>query len=411
MKNEIQDISIIGGGIMGLMTAYYASCQGAKVTILEKSTFGNKEAASFSFTRSYRTDYLDPYYSRLAYESQLLWQDLQEETKEKFIINCGFLNIAKKSVTPTLLETYAEKSYQNIKNLNFQPQKLQKNELQKRYPQIDADLGCLDTRAGFLYLPVITKLLLNLLKENKVNIVEYVKVNTIEEKDNEVNIITNRSIFKSKTVVVTAGLGTNDLLKRIKNNSLILQITQDKPQECKYYYPPKNLVNMFLPKNFPGIAYLDVGIYLHPIFDKKKGAIKIGFYNPPDLKRTENSRINSIGDFVSECLPCLKNARSENVMDADQCSYDLVKDDDFIIGGLPGYKNIIIGTGWRGTGYKFAPLNGKILMQLALQNDTVYNIERFSLKRFVDKETGIYTPSCLGPAVSTLNINKYEYEK
>lgn len=171
-------------------------------------------------------------------------------------------------------------------------------------------------------------------------------------------------------------------MQLIKYNRLQFPIYFDKPQECKYFYPPKELVNNFLPKNFPVFAYLDVGIYGHPIFDKKKGAIKIGYYNPPDLKKIK-TKIQSIADFINECLPVLKNVLYENVTDADQCSYDLVTDDDFILGTLPNFQNIIVGSGWRGTGYKFAPLIGKILMQLALQNRTVYNIARFSPERFI----------------------------
>ena len=69
--------------------------------------------------------------------------------------------------------------------------------------------------------------------------------------------------------------------------------------------------------------------------------------------------------------------------EVDQCFYDLVADDNFILGGLPGYPNVMVGVGWRGTGYKYAPWLGQTLMQLALQGETVYDIRRFSPQRFV----------------------------
>lgn len=385
VKTKIQDLIIIGGGIMGLFTAYYASQFTKKIIMLEKLTIGNKKASSFSITRSFRTDYLDPYYSRLAYESQLLWKDLQKKSEEQFLIKCGFLNIAKSAITPDLSETYAEKSYRVIKALNFQPQKLLKSDLKKRFPQVNADLGCLDTKAGFLYLPAITTLLLTLLKQRNITIYENITIRKIEEKNETISISTDNETLYSKKLVLTSGVWTNELLKCIKKNNLTFPITLDRPQECKYIYPPKKEITRFLPENFPGIAYLDVGIYLHPIFDKEKGAIKIGYYNPPDLEKKTNAKIKSIADFINECLPMLRNARTENVMDADQCSYDLVKDDNFIVGKLPKFKNIAIGTGWRGTGYKFAPLMGKILMQFALQKDTIYNVSRFSPERFIKK--------------------------
>ena len=38
--------------------------------------------------------------------------------------------------------------------------------------------------------------------------------------------------------------------------------------------------------------------------------------------------------------------------------------------------------GWRGTGYKFAPWVGRVLAELALQDGTVYDINRFAPTRF-----------------------------
>jgi glycine/D-amino acid oxidase-like deaminating enzyme len=40
MREEIQDLTIIGGGIMGLWTAYYASERVKNITMLEKESIG-----------------------------------------------------------------------------------------------------------------------------------------------------------------------------------------------------------------------------------------------------------------------------------------------------------------------------------------------------------------------------------
>ena len=98
--------------------------------------------------------------------------------------------------------------------------------------------------------------------------------------------------------------------------------------------------------------------------------------------KKDAQKIKCVEDFVKECLPILKDVPSEEIADADNCWYDTVVDDDFIMGKLSTFKNIIIGTGWRGTGYKFAPLVGKILSQLALQNGTIYDVKQFATERF-----------------------------
>ena len=120
------------------------------------------------------------------------------------------------------------------------------------------------------------------------------------------------------------------------------------------------------------------------VYDGRTPGVKIGFYNPPDVPRTP-SRIGSVEDFVAECLPGLRGAEVVDMAAAsgvDTCWYDLVADDEFILGAVPGVDDVFTGVGWRGTGYKFAPWVGKVLAQLAVQRGTVYDIGRFTPARF-----------------------------
>ena len=119
----------------------------------------------------------------------------------------------------------------------------------------------------------------------------------------------------------------------------------------------------------------------------KTPGVKIGYYNPPDVRR-QVTRISSVLSFVAECMPQLVDARVLDVEGADQCSYDLVADDNFILGPVPGLPHLAIGTGWRGTGYKFAPLIGRTLSELALDGKAVEDISRFAPQRFVTSHAG-----------------------
>jgi monomeric sarcosine oxidase len=379
--NNKQDLIIIGGGIMGLMTAYYGSLAGKSVTILEKLTVGNKQAASFSYTRSIRSDYLDPLYSTLAYKAQQLWIQIQKESDEEFFIKCGCLNLVRKDITPNIKETYALKSYENLKSLEMNVKKMSKSELKNKFPQFEADLGSLDIEAGFLYLPQITKTLLKLLKQNGVRIRQNVEVFSIQELTDEVIIDTNQGSFEAKGLVITAGGWTNEVIQRVLGCELQFPILWDRPSECKYFIPKD--ISKFAPENFPVFAYLDVGIYGHPVYVGKTKGVKISYYNPPDIKKVKDSKIQSVEDFVRLCLPSLKNSQVMDVDDADRCSYDIVADKNFIIGNLPSFSRIFVGCGWNGTGYKFAPLIGKILSSLATDGKALYDIKRFSPARFV----------------------------
>jgi glycine/D-amino acid oxidase-like deaminating enzyme len=98
--------------------------------------------------------------------------------------------------------------------------------------------------------------------------------------------------------------------------------------------------------------------------------------------------VRDIADFIVQCLPGLAGAESSEVLDVDQCDYDLVADDDFVLGAVPGFSNVFVGVGWRGTGYKYAPWVGRVLHQLAVQRGTVYDIGRFAPSRFITSEEG-----------------------
>ena len=141
---------------------------------------------------------------------------------------------------------------------------------------------------------------------------------------------------------------------------------------------------MFTSDALPVFAYLDVGIYGHPIYSGRTPGVKIGFYNPPDATIV-HSHIHDIAGVVEECMPALRDAKAIDVTDVDQCFYDLVADDNFILGALPGFPDIAVGVGWRGTGYKYAPRVGQTLMQLTLQGgqeEVDYDISRFTPQRF-----------------------------
>ncbi len=383
MPDDLQNLTIIGGGIMGLCTAYYASEFVQNITILEKATIseGNKAAASFSYTRSIRNDYLDPLYARLAYEARKLWLELQNKAAEPFIIDCGCLNIAKETISSELAETYAAQSYNTLTSLHLKTEAFTRETLQQRFPQFDVDMGRLDVEAGLLYVPVITQTLLALLKQRHVNIVEGVNVTGVEQRDKHLHVGTDAGEFVTEKLVVTAGLGTNDVLQCIDGCAIRFPLIPDRPSQCKYFIPPVEKRAMFTSDTLPVFAYLDVGIYGHPIYQGKTPGVKIGFYNPPDINRL-NTSIHDVHSFVEECMPALRDAGAVDVTDVDQCFYDLVADDNFILGNVPGFSNIYVGVGWRGTGYKYAPWVGRTLIQLALQDGTVYEISRFSPQRF-----------------------------
>jgi glycine/D-amino acid oxidase-like deaminating enzyme len=383
-------LTIIGGGVMGLMTAYYAAPLATSVTILEKSRVGDPATASFSLTRSARNDYLDPEYARLAYESRRLWLELQAASGKPLLVDCGCLNLAKRTVTPDLASTHAFRSYAVLEQLQLRREAFSADDLRRRFPQFDADAGRLDVDAGFVDVPAATSFLQTALRAHGVQVIEHAAARRIIRSDGAWTVATDAGPVESDVLVVTAGLGTNEVLGLLPGCEVRFPLRPDRPSQSKYFIPAAADRERFTERSLPVFAYLDIGIYGHPLYDGKTPGVKIGFYDPPGVARAD-SPIHSVEDFVAECMPSLREATVVDVAEAsgaDVCFYDLVADDDFIIGPVPGPASVFTGVGWRGTGYKFAPWAGLVLAQLALQQGTVYDISRFAPGRFAGNGVG-----------------------
>jgi glycine/D-amino acid oxidase-like deaminating enzyme len=369
---------------MGLMTAYYAAPLAGSVTVLDKSRVGDPGTASFGLTRSVRNDYLDPQYSRLAFEARQLWLDLQRRSGKQLLVDCGCLNLVKESVTPDVTASYAVRSFAVLEQLQLRREALPGPAMTERFPQFAVDSGWLDVDAGFADVAAVTELLRSAVPSLGAEIREGTEIRAITRSGGCWQVQTSAGTIESDVLVITAGLATNELLELIPGCPVRFPLSPDRPVQSKYFIPDLAVRDRYTQDALPVFAYLDVGIYGHPIYQDKTPGVKIGFYHPPDADVVP-SPVKSVEDFVAECMPGLRGAATVDVAEAsgvDTCFYDLVGDDDFILGPLPGADGAFVGVGWRGTGYKFAPWVGRVLAQLAVTRGTVYDISRFAPGRF-----------------------------
>jgi len=139
------DIVIIGAGVMGSATAYYLSKSGKKILIIDQFKFKNNFNSSQDHSRAFRYEYGDDeFYTKLAVESLKLWKEFEKDAKRLFYYRCGAILLADGN------EDYAMRSYKTLKKLGHKVDLLQKEELNKRFPQFSAKLGIIDYQGGIL---------------------------------------------------------------------------------------------------------------------------------------------------------------------------------------------------------------------------------------------------------------------
>ena len=64
------------------------------------------------------------------------------------------------------------------------------------------------------------------------------------------------------------------------------------------------------------------------------------------------------------------------------CLYSNSPDSDFIVDFLDVNKNVIVGSGFSGHGFKFSSVIGEILSDLAINGNTLLPIDFLRLDRF-----------------------------
>ena len=185
------DLVVLGGGVMGRFTAYHASARGARVVVLERGRVGDPMTASYGNTRTFRNDYLDAGYARLAHEAFRLWREFETQTATDVLVRCGCLNIAKRSVTPDLAATYAQMSHEVLRDVGLETESLDGDALRRRFPYLDADMARLDVDAGVVDLPAVTRTLTRVLGERGVETVEGVETTAVE-RDGDLLRVTQR---------------------------------------------------------------------------------------------------------------------------------------------------------------------------------------------------------------------------
>jgi len=88
---EHYDLIIVGGGPIGLSTAFHASQRNLKTLIIEQFGFSNNLGSSAGHSRQFRLQYEQQYMSELCLASQAYWDQIQALTSDTLIEQVGSL--------------------------------------------------------------------------------------------------------------------------------------------------------------------------------------------------------------------------------------------------------------------------------------------------------------------------------
>lgn len=376
MGKNTADIIIVGGGVMGCAAAYPLAKAGQRVLLLEQHTVGNRMGSSHGAARLFRLAHTSAYYVELARAASSLWHELESESGQQLMQQVDALDFGSPEALDGLRTTL------QATRIPFEP--MERREITQRFPHFSLPEDTLGLyQADYALLPAdrCVRTFAAQARQHGAIIAEGQTVQVVHPSGSGVQVHTDQTTYSAGCVILCAGSWMRPLLQQL---AIDLPLTVLK--ELITYYLPGNPA-AWMPGRFPLFRHHLTGSGARwgvgfPIYEHRGVKLLLDRTGPvvdpfdPD-RSVDESVLSKVRAYVANILPTM----GDNIIEAETCRYTMTPDEDFILDRHPAHPQVLIASPCSGHGFKFAPLIGRILADLAIRGGTEYDIERFRLDR------------------------------
>jgi len=363
------DVCIVGGGVMGAATAYAISRMAEKkIVLLDRYGLGNEYCSSNDVNRVFRYAYgNDQYYTKMAIESLKLWREIEKESRQELLIPTGLLMLEGEDQQAN---KFNESSFRTLTKLGLGAKLYEGPELKKRFPQFRARRGFFDAHGGVLLALKSLETISSQARARGVRILEK-RVTAFRDRSGLEIELSDGQTIRPQKLVVTVGPWSGDFLK-----DGLTSITPMRQQVV--YLRPSRSIEKFRPTSCP-VFFTD---HHYGLPAAGIDGVKISNKELIDPVDPETARRSVDQDETEQCrVACrrfIPDLADGEVVKSRVCLYDMTANSDFVIDRDPDDHDIAYGYGFSGHGFKFAPLIGRLLAELALDRDPSLDLARFS---------------------------------
>jgi sarcosine oxidase len=372
------DVIVVGAGAAGSATAYHSAKAGHRTLLLEQFEIDHGRGSSHGASRIIRYAYDHPIYIQMAKAAYPAWSELEEEAGETLVVHTGGVDFSRRGepmfegMLRSLVET-------GIPHEIFSPE-----EARHRFPQfrLDDDMLMLyQDDAGALKASRCVLAHVRLARRHGAVVLDNTPVLKISAAGDVVTVETTQGIFQAAKLILAAGAWTRRLVNLL---DMDLPLT---PVKCQENYFEADTSADYEPGRFPvfiahfpeAYGYMPYGL---PSLDGS--GVKVALHGGPSFdpeqpeRQTDQHVIEMVKAFMQKHIP----GATGRLISSRVCLYTMTPDEHFVIDLHPEHANVVIASCCSGHGFKFSPVLGKILADLALTGQTEHDISLFRASRF-----------------------------
>jgi sarcosine oxidase len=375
----IYDLAVVGLGGMGSAVLQHAAERGLSVFGAEQYPPAHTLGASHGKARMIRKAYFeDPAYVPLLLRSYELWDELERKSGRSVLRKTGVLI----SGPPTSTIVAGVRASAELHGLPIEVHDA--GELRRRFPMmrpLDEEIGVFEPDAGVLHPELAVTAQLDVAKKAGATARFSTRVVSWERSDVAGEFLLrldDGEEIRAKKLALCCGAWLDParvgLPLRIEVRRKIQAWFAPAGEAFTYGKCPAFLIDR---------AALGEVLYGFPDFGD---GVKAAFHSGGEV--TTMDALDRIVRFEKDVAPIqraldtwMPGAATLPRM-ATVCQYDMSADEHFVIGMHPGDADTIVATGFSGHGFKFAPVVGEIIADLAADGATRHDIGFLSPARF-----------------------------
>lgn len=379
-------VIVVGGGMAGCATAYYLSKMGAPAIVLERDAIGNASSSSGGEERMYRRMYSDDYHAGLAGQAIEGWRAVEKETRSELLRENGLLFYG---------QSWSEETYEGsipgakavMEKRKIPFESLEAGAMAKRWPvrpQQDY-VGLFEKTSGTLWADRALAAFRRSAEASGAIFREGEAAVGYEAIGRDaVRVRTSKGhTLEGSAIVIAAGAWTNDVLAHagvrldLELWSMLWGHYAVDPAFADRY-PQWFCFKKPVPEREDG------GLYYG--FPARAGKIKVGVDWCPAAMRTKTmaSFVRTPDEARAALLDTFLRTEWLGVKEKLElfCSpYTMTKDQQFVLDRVPGDVPAVVFSGEGGQAFKFAPVIGQSLAELALGRKVTADIAPLSIGR------------------------------